>query len=309
MNLSLPAILNLDAQFSILHLLGQAEDATDISIDFTHLERVSPAVLVTLVATVNRWKREGRRVDFAGLDHCSITGYLQRMDVLSACGIDRPEPFARHNQKGRLMPVREINHRTETLGDEMASCVAPGGEDYDHPMAGLYDLVSYVLTETANNTYQHSQGKGYAAAQVSHYPGIVRIAVADNGRGIRRSFVDAGFSWSAALDDVTAINKALEPRVSSKGKPANEGVGLTLVSQVAKLMHGWLLIVSGGGKFQMDPDGQVLSEALPKGCVYPGTLLALTFHRNKPHDWAALLQTAKQETGLLRNLPPRGIFE
>ena len=45
------------------------------------------------------------------------------------------------------------------------------------------------------------------------------------------------------MTDTAAIRKALEPRVSCKGSPTNEGVGLTLVTGLVRRIKGWLMIL------------------------------------------------------------------
>jgi len=147
---------------------------------------------------------------------------------------------------------------------------------------------------------QHSKGTGYAAAQVEWYKGLVKIAIADNGHGIRQSFIDAGLPWAESLDDAQAIEKAIEPKISSKGQPANEGVGLTLVFRLIQLAGGWMLVASGSGYVLLDSKGYRKVDRLPKCGVYDGTVVALTFRQDKVSDFARLLEQAKIETGLLQ---------
>lgn len=221
----------------------------------------------------------------------------------------RPESFKRHEGKGRFVPVREIDHRVDEMGSEMALCVAPGGDDWGHHLAGPYDLVWYVLTEMANNVRQHSGGSGFVCAQVGAAEGLVRVAIADNGRGILQSFREAGFAWAADLDDSAAILKALEPRVTSKGTPTNEGVGLTLTAKMAELASAWMLVVSGTGVVRLNPGGtRPLADLLPNGGNYPGTLVAMTFRQERARDFAALLDQAKRASGLLRPTGSRARF-
>jgi len=196
------------------------------------------------------------------------------------------------------------------MGSEMALCLAPGGGDWGHPLAGPYDFVWYVLTEMANNVRQHSGGIGFASAQVISSEGMVRMAIADNGWGIRESFRAAGLPWSAGIDETGAILKALEPRISSKGSPNNEGVGLTLTRQLAELAGAWLLIISGCGVVRFNPsnDQIIQEEVLPDGACYPGTLVALTFRQDRVQNFAKLLHQAKQMAGLLHKSPGQGRF-
>lgn len=183
MRISLPQQINADGVLPFLATLDEPSDSEEaVRVDLSALRRITPAGLVALVATVLRWRNEHRAVRFDGLAICPITGYLQRMDVLAACGIELPETFQRHEAHGRFVPVRLIDHRVDEMGTELAGCLAPGGEDYDHPLNDLHDLAWYVLTEVANNVRQHSRGLGYVAAQVTRNEGMVRLALADNGR-------------------------------------------------------------------------------------------------------------------------------
>jgi hypothetical protein len=304
-----PAQINAAGLPHFLELIGQPIASPIVCLDFAHLRRVSPAGMVALVVTVKRWQRDGLEVIFDHLETCPITGYLQRMDVLKTCSVQLPEYFKRHESAGRFMPVRLIEHPVEVLGHAMAICVAPGGDELDHPLSALYDLVWYVLTETANNTRQHSGGAGYASAQVTRNEGFVRLAIADNGKGIPQSFRDAGLEWSMQMDDPNAIRKALEPFVSSKGSPTNEGVGLTLVSSLARLTKAMLLIVSGRGMLTMDGAGNVRLTLQGAGAVFKGTLIALTIPQNHVQDFATLLTAAKVEAGLLRTPNSPATFE
>lgn len=307
MKIILPPQINAAGLLPWLTMLGTAANE-NVVIDFTHLRRVSPAALVALACAVAKWKEAGRAFEFRGLALCAITGYLQRMDLLSACGMQVPDTFRRHEARGRFVPVTLVDPPIEGMGHAMAACLAPGGDDWGHPLSALYDFAWYVLTETANNVRQHSGGIGYAAAQVTQVEGFVRMAIADHGRGIRRSFADAKLPWSSGMNDVDAIIKALEPRVSSKGTPTNEGVGLTLVSELARLAKAWLLIVSGRGLLRLLPDGSRQSAWLPNGGVYPGTLIGLTFKQTQVKDFAELLQTAKISSGLLPTPGQQGTF-
>jgi hypothetical protein len=149
---------------------------------------------------------------------------------------------------------------------------------------------------------------GYVAAQTNAQEGLVRLAVADNGRGVRQSFIDAGLRWSFEVSDSGALRQAIEPRVSSQGEPVNQGVGLTLVTGLARLTRAWLLIASGTGLLQMNPDGAIQETVLPSGSRFHGTLVALTFRRDKLQEFSTLLHEAKQEAGLLVKRPINGMF-
>ncbi len=300
MTIALPEQLRASGLLPSVSRLGDTSKDCEVVLDFAKLRRITPAGLVLLAATVVRWRQAHRNVTFRGLKHCAVTGYLQRMDLLKVCGCEWPEEFLRHESKGRFVPVRLVDHRVDEMGNEVAACLAPGGEDYEHPMAGLYDLASYVFTETANNSRQHSAGLAYVAAQATRAEGMVRLALADTGVGIRGSFALAGFPWSREGDDAHAILRALGARVSSKPNDPNEGVGLTLVSGLARITRAWLLIVSGTGVLRISDGRPPELSDLPNGGCYCGTLLAMTFRERDAHGFARLLHNAKVDAGLLR---------
>lgn len=303
----LPAQINANGLLPFLSALGN-EDSKSIELDFSALRRVTPAGLVALGSAIDRWKSCGREVKFRGIAECAITGYLQRMDLFRVCGVNLQEDFRRHDAKGRFVPLRQVEHPVEKLGHEMAACLAPGGEDFEHSMSGLYELAWYVLTEVGNNIRQHSGGTGFASAQVNRTEGLVRLALADNGIGILESFRMAGIPWSAGLSDAEAIQKSLEPKISCKARDPNEGVGLTLVSNLSRLTKGWLLIVSGNGVLQLSPNADVRISTLPDTGYLQGTLLTLTLTQNAAHDFPQLLHAAKIQAGLLRTEPTNGRF-
>lgn len=309
MTLTLPERIHADGLLPFIGQLSGAGQEQAIEIDFEPLKRVSPAGLVVLAAVVTKWLRERRSVVFSNLEKCAITGYLQRMDVLTVCGAALPETFKRHAAKGRFVPVQLVDHDVEKMGHELAACLAPGGEDYEHPCAALYDLAWYVFTEMANNVRQHSRGLGYASAQVTRSEGLVRLAIADNGKGIRQSFVDAGLPWSQGISDSEAILKAFISKISSKGRPTNEGVGLTLVAGLVKQAHGWLLVVSGTGVVILKPGGEPMVSELPGGASFEGTLVVTAFKQKDVKNFADLLHEAKVKAGLLQNRPFSGNFK
>jgi len=290
-------------------LNGHTNSSGDLSLDFSRLKRITPAGLVIIAANVLRLLRLERAVHFQGLESCSIAAYLQRMDLLKICGKSIPENFQRHDSTGRFVPVRPIDHRVDQMGHEIALCLAPGGEEYAQPLSDLYELIWYVFTETANNVRQHSGGLGCAAAQVTRSAGMVRLALADNGRGILRSFQAAGLEWSQHLTDTEALAKALEPKISCKGEPTNQGVGLTLVSRLAKMTKSWLLIASGTGMAQQLPGREMTFSQLPNQGSFAGTLIVLTFRQDSVQAFADLLHAAKIEAGLLQRPRISTIFK
>jgi hypothetical protein len=98
MRVLLPPLINADGLLPFLSLLGASPQAgEEVVVDFAQLRRVTPLGLTALVATVMHWRKLRHPIVFDGLNTCTITGYLQRMDLFSVCGIDLSENFQRHD--------------------------------------------------------------------------------------------------------------------------------------------------------------------------------------------------------------------
>lgn len=301
MTLNIPKFINAHGLYFFLDLLASYRDEPVMNLDFADLRKVSPAGLTSLAAWVTYRNENGMVTRPLNVVNCTILRYLQRMNLPQLCGWDfGSEDFLRHGEAARFVPLRAIDHQVEDLGDEFAACIAPGGEDYEHPAAGLYDAAWYLITELANNVRQHSQGVGVVAAQTTEMDGFIRIAIADCGQGIASSFRAAGMDWAQDGSDRECIDKALNARISSKGQPSNEGVGLTLSARVANLMGGHILISSGTGVVVSNPTGVRYSPSNLGGLGFPGTLITIAFPKPAAKRFHDKLQEAKDLEGLLQ---------
>lgn len=293
--LIIPKYINADGLLPFLRQLAEHSDAAELLVDFSGLQRVSPAGLAALTAFMARRERNRMTTNVAGMETCCISDYLRRMNLPKLCGWEHvEESFERRDPSGRFVPLEEIPHQVDDLGAQIAACIAPGGEDYENPNAGLYDAAFYLITEMANNVRQHSRGIGFVAAQTTLRDGFVKIAIADCGCGIPASLKGAGFPWAQDLPDEDIIEQAMAARVSSKGQPANEGVGLTLSSRIVDLMGGHMLIASGAGTVIRSNHAVLKKGRLPEGIGFPGTLVAMTFLRSQAADFESKLHKAKE---------------
>jgi len=308
--LTIPRYINSDGLLPFLGLLAAHASTPDLTVDFSILQRVSPAGLATLTAFIAGRRQARLATTVIGLDRCGIAGYLRRMNLLRLCKWDREdEAFARHDPRGRFVPLEEVPLRVEDLGHQIAECIAPGGEDYEHPNADLYDTAWYLITEMANNVRQHSRGIGFVAAQTTASDGFIRIAIADCGCGIPGSLRESGLAWTRDLPDEDIIEQAMAARVSSKGQPSNEGVGLTLSSRIVELMGGSMLVASGAGTVIRRAGFALKKETFPNATRFTGTLIAITFRRSEAADFDSKLLKAKELEHLLRRSTGSATFE
>ena len=298
MHLTLPKHINSDALLPFLNLLSLHQDEPSITLDFSQLKRISPAGFSSLTSWKSYRTKQSLVTQAEGLTTCPIGSYLQRFNLLNLCDwANEPETFTRNNSNSRFIPLEPIDHHVGELGERFADCLAPGGDDYEHPLAGLWEATYYLITEIANNVRQHSLGKGFACAQFTQSDDFVRIAIADSGKGIP-AVLRAGLVEAKNLNDLECLEKALEPKISTKGQPTNEGVGLTLSSIVTGLMGGWLMVSSGGGIMTCKPDGKRASSLLPSPGL-PGTLITMAFKKTEAADFDSRLSKAKELGGLL----------
>jgi signal transduction histidine kinase len=209
------------------------------------------------------------------------------------------ENFTRHESKGRFVPVCEVGSQSDEMAASVAECLSPFGDDLDSPAFDLNEAIQYMLTEIANNVRQHSRGRGFVSAQLRSSEGLVRLAIADNGIGILESFRAAGFDWAAKCDHAAAIEQALQPRVSSRGRPTNEGVGLSTTIKLAELYGGWFAVISGNGCVRGWPGKAPVCESLPPGTRYQGTLLTLALRAEQVREYPEMLSRAKIALGIL----------
>ena len=288
--------------------LGEANDSDSIVVDFQSLAFIEPGCVVTLLAKAHRWLQEGKSVAFRGFENCGAVQYLQRMNFFSHCGVPLEEKFCRWNPSGRFVEIQRLGgsgKTVEQISTSLATCIAPELADTTDPeVSGLFDCVEYSLSELALNVTQHSQSHGFVMAQFYEKRDLVCLAIADHGIGIKESFLRTGSQHvSEAMSDLESIQKALEPRVSSKGHlstawgdPINAGVGLTLLHALASEVGGKITIVSGAGAYASG-QGQVL----PEKCRFNGTICAMSFPRSRVTNFGQMLNDAKTRTGLLKS--------
>jgi len=216
--------------------LLRAGDCDQITLDFKKIAFFTPGAVVGTLAVAYGWHAQERRVFVQNHDNNEVCGYLQRIDFFKQIGLELPEPGTRRDASGRFMPIEMI---TATHGDaaqissKMAECVAPGG----YLGNDAYQFAQYACAEIITNCKQHSGGVGFVSAQYTPSRDFARVAIADCGIGILKSFEENHSPhFRPGMTDAEAINKALEPLVSSKthlahiyGSSPNKGVGLSMI--------------------------------------------------------------------------------
>lgn len=118
------------------------------------------------------------------------------------------------------------------------------------------DRFTVALAEICQNIVDHSESEGFVAA---HYlpsargRGVVRLAVADVGIGIRKSLSCRYASrFPGSWDDRRAVRLAFQRHVSRVADPGR-GLGLKLVAEMVRGWNGRLLLRSGTAAYAIHP--------------------------------------------------------
>ena len=295
---------------ALLDCLGTGDLADEIMLDFSPVTFWTPGALVSLLAKVHCWDRQNKVVGFENYDKCPAFRYLQRINFFSIFGVRMSENFRRHDPGSRFVELRRIGGEGAVdiaeLSTDIAYCISPDADFEDPEQSGLFDLIEYSVSELASNVVQHARASGFATAQYMPRTDLVRVAIADYGIGILRSFVENGSplcepDWT----DADAIAAALRPKVSSKshlsspwGEAVNAGVGLTLLKELCLKTEGQFVLASGRSVLLQragwqEPEWRTLRNG------FQGTLCVLVFARAKVRSFAELLHNVKGVVGLL----------
>ena len=287
----------------LLTLLEKAEGQPSIVIDIAHVKFLTPAAIVSILARCSRWSKEGRKIFLDGSESCKNLGYLQRIDFLKHLGVEIPEKFVRHEAADRFVPVRTLSFASgdvDRIASEITRCTLPN----THPEDDVYRLLQYAAGELLSNAKYHSGGRAFVSAQFFPARNLVRIAVADDGIGIRGSFINTSRESEADTAD-NAIRLALQPQVSSALLRPNpnpyagrnhRGVGLSITRILAKEALGQLSITTEDGWFD-----ELRGEEQAHTCqpvFFPGTLIAVSLNRDQIVDYAAMHASAMSEIGM-----------
>lgn len=203
--------------------------------------------------------------------------YIRRTDfwsVLSRYGFKVPDDWRGFNLGGAPGLIECSVLTTDAgLDENMQSTMM----SYDRlrgamARAGLNgrDRAASVFAELAGNATEHSRSRrgAFAAAQAYPHLGLIEVAIADCGIGIRTALSDERFET-----DADAIRAALEEGVTGRrdaaGNPAEGGFGLPTAleeSSVLFVRSGTALVRARGGTAAV-PDVEVNSVAPLLGTI------------------------------------------
>jgi hypothetical protein len=203
-----------------------------------------------------------------------------------AIGIEeaiRGDGFREPRERDRTVTLTRVRGRGpwEATAEKIVNLMLPA-----HPRPPAADLFYHVLVELLRNVGQHSNDPagGIVAAQVNAagpYQGApaLQVVVADNGIGV---FEALRHMRPTITTPGEALVRALEPHVSGTfpegetGSQENAGMGLFVISELAKETDGRLLLASRGASYFLDRATDPHTQpVITNGNApdYPGTLV------------------------------------
>lgn len=273
----------LDKLVEALSPLITARRARRVHVDTTDLVNVGPTALALIAAVLKDADSRGviaRGSSLTPPKAKPVRHYLQRMDLFKlVVGEEEykgfPEPFTRRRPVS-FRPVSEFttaDHAHEIARDLTDAVVATCDTDQVARAA-----IRICLEELAENVIHHADAPmgGFAAAQGWKKNSTIEIGIVDLGIGVRASLTKNP-QYADIADDVTAIETALRPRVSST-PDRNAGIGLFVTKRLLRGNGGVLVVRSGRGAVYSG----VQDARDVRAVAFPGTLVALRARTDRP---------------------------
>lgn len=250
-----------------------------LRLDLGGLTFVSPAALTTLSAILVHRRSRGLLAPGSVYNRPRswlVERYLARMNFHKLFARDEvAEDFVRR-QADSFCPCHPLvteddkHEIADSLTDTACRALALG------PKARA--AVWLAIGEMAQNVLDHAASDvgGFAVAQNGRKRQEFEFAITDAGVGVRASLA-RNAKYAALSDDLAAIEKALEPGVTSS-PGSNSGGGLSLLREAVRDNGGTFLVRSGtaaveSGHIERSEDGLT--------CLH-GTAVGIRIRRDRP---------------------------
>jgi hypothetical protein len=286
---ALPAVVTVDNHGELLSALAQMDSQPgQIEPDLTLMRDYEPFALCALLAQMDRWRATGRLETFIPPKSGSkIEAYIRHIGFYDKMGVGGGRGVGKSS--AGTFPFATISNSTrpEPVALELAEIASKSAGSNDE----IRKLLQYAIGEVLMNVKQHSQGEGYVMARYLN-DGLFNIGVADNGIGIRQSFLESTspiLRGKESFTDAQWIDQSIRAHASSKkhlrgangALSPNRGIGLTMCRALAKECLGHFMLISYTGNLchsfkHMDYPESSDSRTI-KGS-YKGVLCSISFN-------------------------------
>jgi len=309
-------VSNMEQLYKSLSLPDSQPGTIYVSMD--EMDFYTPNAICALLAQMYRWKAVDNRELVVILGKYNrVVGYIKYMGFFEKLGIKVQGSVAKRGNE-RYMPISEIQKDTKVdkVANDLVEAAMHGHSSNDE----IRRLLSYAVGELLKNVQQHSCGTGYIMAQYFSN-GLFQIGIADNGIGIKQSYISSFSPRAKGKEDWTDaqwIDEAIKCQSSSKvhltssvnGEwPVNRGVGLTMCRLFAKECLGHFQMVSYSGELAhefkvMDSPIEPVAKTIKH--PYHGVSLSIAFNPGALGQitFMDLRRQVLTELGMLGKAPP-----
>jgi len=265
------------------------------------LDRVEVSHMFALVGLATLARSDGQASAIVRGSHSDAARFAHAVGMEEVVAGKKP---VTPGEPGRTAKLRRIQSpdQIEPLSREIAGLILPEDVEGKH-------AIKYIIVELLRNVIQHSADPlgGVVAAQRmderQHYArASIQVAVADAGQGVFSALKPRHAGLSSAHE---ALEKALWPHYSGAfdeggtGSSENAGMGLFIISEMAKLTGSRMLLASRGATLILlgdpeDVDSHTLTFLNPEGLGFPGTLVAFELPIGRVADFDAMLEVVRE---------------
>ncbi len=285
----LPSNVFEDKMVNFLSLISNLQDVNKI--DIQNIRYYIPAAITSLLCNlVSTREKEPWELIFE--TDSSGFRYFQRMNFFRFLfpNINLPERFNRHAPIN-FSPIIKIDNESneKEIADTITSTIWGKRFLTEEEKPNICAPIQYAIGEIVRNVVQHSEGYGYIASQYYPTTGLIRIGLSDMGIGILESFKKNKSPYYDENDThLSMLSKALKSRVSSKthiplppysNGYENQGVGLTMLRNLAKITCGYFFIATGNAYVLSNGDNSDIEDVF--GGFFQGTVCSVAFNRNQ----------------------------
>jgi anti-sigma regulatory factor (Ser/Thr protein kinase) len=242
-----------------------------VLLDFTNCNFIYPDYALLFLCTVKSIEETGiiikGRIIYT---NSSLINYLSRMNFFKNLSVNIPEKFKRLES---INFVEIQNYTVENQLDVLKSImrVIIANSSINKNVATSLD---YCLNEVLDNVLNHSQVKnGWVVAQYFEKINQIRIIVGDIGIGIHNSLKDT-YSYNEDQSIIHCIDNGVTNGLG-------QGHGLFATSTFAKLNKGFLSIISGNKKLDVNENSISLKDI----SYWQGTCIYLRLNTNIDVDY------------------------
>lgn len=267
----------------VVGIMSQVEASaeSEVTIDFSQTQFVSPVFALSLIVYLTRC---GREVHLR-----NVTDYLRAIGF--ADGGIKPDQMRRTEFLATLekyasktyVPIidfaAERNSDTKEAVSSLVENMVIRQLSIESNVANGF---KYMVDETLDNITEHSESdRGYIFAQAYSTKGFFDVCIADRGMTLLGSYQK--LPGNEIATDMEAI-KAANRGISSKNLPdaENRGYGIrTSKSMLVEGLGGQYMMLSGGGLYFKRP-GYDCFFRMPDGLRWNGTIVAMRIPYQSP---------------------------